>query len=261
MPQLVITGSVGAQRAIFVGELPFKRLNVIELDHATQQIFGQAGTYIVVRAQFELTVSADMRQGLVEATVVASVHRQDFWASCQGAANADWGFGIERFGCGHCNLPERQTEAAAQLLTDAERIFGRHHHDGHPLPHLLRDGLGRCLRGVPKHRAGVAEQKIDIFVAVDIGHPIAAGFTDKNRVRSSPIPHPRHRNAVEQHFLSLVESLFRFWVCDEIFWVRGHTGLLRLTYHARKIGPRTFPPPLSAGRETQLRLGRGVSTY
>ncbi len=31
-----------------------------------------------------------------------------------------------------------------RTLTDAERIFGRHHR-GDPLPHLLRDGLGRCL--------------------------------------------------------------------------------------------------------------------
>ena len=29
--------------AIFVGELPFKRLNVIELDHAAQQILGKPG--------------------------------------------------------------------------------------------------------------------------------------------------------------------------------------------------------------------------
>ena len=63
MPQLVITGSVSTQ-AQSSWASPFKRLNVIELDHAAQQIFWQAGIYIVVRAQFELTVSADMRQGL-----------------------------------------------------------------------------------------------------------------------------------------------------------------------------------------------------
>src|SRR5829696_459824 len=98
MPQLVITGSVSTQAQ---SSWASSRSSAsTSLNHAAQQIFGQAGIYIVVRAQFELTVSANMRQGLVKATVVALVHRQNFWASCQGAADAD--DVSVGFGCGHC---------------------------------------------------------------------------------------------------------------------------------------------------------------
>ena len=211
MPQLVITGSVSTQAQSSWASSRSSASTSLNSTTRLSKFFGAAGIHIVVRAQFELTVRTDMRQGLVEAAVVALVHRQDFWASGQGAADAD-----------DVSVGSRLRSLRPARAADRS---------GGPAPHRCRAHLSvgimvvipcrTCFAtasavacGNTPNIAPVSPRQKSTYSLPSISvTPIAAGFTDKNRVRSSPIPHPRHRNAVEQHLLSLVESLFLIFGC------------------------------------------------
>ncbi len=191
--------------AILVGQFPLQGVDVVEFDNAAQGLFGDPRIHVVGRAQFELSLRSDVGQGLIEAAVVALVHGEDFGPTGQRPANADdIAVGL---GGRHGHLPERQTEAAAQLLADVQGLGGGHH-GGDALPNLLRDHFRGGLRGVAEHGPGVAEAEIDVFVAVDVDHTVAVSLTYKDRMGGSPIPHPGHGDAVQQHGLRLVEGFF-----------------------------------------------------
>ena len=97
-------------------------------------------------------------------------------------------------------MPEGEAEAALKIFADPERVFGgKHERDA--FADTAGDSVGDDLGRVAGHSAGVAEAKVDVVVAIDVGEVGAAGGLYENGKRASPFVHPVHRHAAKERRL------------------------------------------------------------
>ena len=156
---------------------------------------GSTGGPTLPGANADRAVLAQRRERLVDGAVVAAVEDEDLRPARDGAADPDRK--AVRVGRDERELPERQPEAAGELLPGPGRILGRQHRGdpgGSPLGDRADDGPGR----MSGHRTGVAEAEVDVLVAVDIDDARALRLGQEERVRAGPAHHPRHRYAAQQ---------------------------------------------------------------
>ncbi len=120
---------------------------------------------------------------------------EDLRAAADLAAEPD----EEAVGVGRRNgeLPVAEAEALGHQLADGAGILARQHRRDPALGLRGDRGDGR-RRGMPAHRAGVAEAEIDVGVAVDVGHLGAARRVDVDREAPRPARHPVHRHPGEE---------------------------------------------------------------
>ena len=111
--------------------------------------------------------------------------------------------GIRR---GERELPARQAEAFGQQ-TGGDRRIRRRQHEGRSESETLGDRLHGRDRGVPDHRARVAEAEVDEVDAVDRREVRALGPVDEHGPRARPLRHPEHRHPVGQVHARLVPEL------------------------------------------------------
>ena len=104
-------------------------------------------------------------------------------------------------------LPARQAEPFREQPGGDGRVGGREH-EGGALCEPPRDRVDRRRRGVPDHRAGVAEAEIHVVEAVGAGEVGARGGVDEDRPGTRPLRHPEHRHAVRHALARLAPELF-----------------------------------------------------
>ena len=175
-------------------ERGFERVEIVELDDLRRQrrVDRRAD---VAGADADRAVLPQRRERLVDGAVVAAVEDEDLRPARDRAADPDRE--AVRVGRAERELPEREPEAARELLPGPGRILGRQHRGdpgGRPLGDRADDRLGR----VPGHRTGVAEAEVDVLVAVDVDDARALRLGQEERVRAGPAHHPRHRDAAQQ---------------------------------------------------------------
>ena len=134
-------------------------------------------------------------EGLVDGAVVAPIEDENLLAVRRLAREPERE--PVRVGCARRDLPERQPESASELLTDGRRVLGREHERDATL-RLLRDHGDRGCRGVPGHRAGIAQTEVDVLVPVDVDDPRSRCHGRKDGEPPGPAGHPVHRHATEQ---------------------------------------------------------------
>ena len=103
-------------------------------------------------------------------------------------------------------LPVRKPEAACQLGAHPRGVLGREHR-GDALD--LADHPHRGLRGVARHRAGVAEAEVGVLVAVNIDDRGPVGALLVEREAAHPHRHPGHRDAAQEAAARLGVQLAR----------------------------------------------------
>ena len=181
-----------------------QRVDVVELDHLRRlhRIDGRA--HVPGPRPRHAVVQPDHR--LVDRAVVAPVEHQHLRPPRQRARDPQHpSVGVGR---GQRELPGIQPEPPHQLPAHPGRILGRHH-PGRPPPDLALDRARRRLRGVARHRAGVAQAEIDEPVTVHVGDGGAASLGHEQREPARPHRHPAHRNPAQQRLRGLGVQLAR----------------------------------------------------
>ena len=121
----------------------------------------------------------ERHERLVDRAVIAVAEDEHVRAGGHRAAEAQRP--AVRVGRGQREAPQRDAEAAAELLADGGGVLRRQHERRAALlaqPPLHRGD--RRGRRVARHRAGVAEREVDVRVAVDVGdaRPVRARRVD-----------------------------------------------------------------------------------
>jgi hypothetical protein len=62
---------------------------------------------------------------------------------------------------------------------------------------------------MPRHRARVSETEVDVLDSVDVDEARTSGLRDEDGKTSRPLPHPVHRDALEQRRASALGELAR----------------------------------------------------
>jgi hypothetical protein len=128
-------------------------------------------------------------QGLLHRAVIAAVEHQHARPARDHARQAQHGaVGIR----GRLReLPPGQAEQRSQAFSHL-RHLRRRQHGGEPARRLRGDGRRHGRRGMPEHRAGIAQAEIHVAMPVDIGQLRITRFRDVQRHRQGPVAHPVH---------------------------------------------------------------------
>jgi hypothetical protein len=146
----------------------------------------------------------DRGERFVDGAVVAIIKHQDFRPLRDFARDTNRkAVGV---GGGERELPVRKAEAALEIFANPDGVLGGKH-EGDAFFGAPGDGFGNDLGRVAGHCAGVAEAKIDIVAAIEVGEVGALGGFYKNGESARPFFHPVHGHAPEERGLgAMVES-------------------------------------------------------
>ena len=175
-------------------QLALEGVQIVDLDHPRGLGRRHRGAD-VVRPGLRPSLLVERDERLVDRPVVAPVVHEDLGPAGDLAGEPDREpVGV---GGGERELPDRQAEAARELLGAGDRVLGRQH-ERRALAHLVADRLGGRGRRVPGHRARVAEAQVDVLDSVDVGEAGAGRLGDEDRERARPLDHPVHRHTGQE---------------------------------------------------------------
>ena len=211
-------------------ELALEGVQIVDLDHPRGLGRRHRGAD-VVRPGLRPSVLVERDERLVDGPVVAPVVHQDLGPAGDLAGEPDREpVGV---GGGERELPDRQAEAARELLGAGDRVLGGQH-ERRALAHLVADRLGGRGRRVPGHRAGVAEAQVDVLDSVDVGEAGAGRLGDEDRERARPLDHPVHRHTGQERAPGALVQRLRAWVqLDEPGLLAGLQGGQPAAVHGR----------------------------
>ncbi len=176
------------------GERDFEQADVVELDHLGGFTRVNLRTHVVgTRDGRAFFIERD--EGFIHRAVIAIVEDENFRATCDHARHAQRE--TIRVSSGEGELPVWKFETTLKFFADPNHIFIRQH-ERDAFLNLLVDGFHSGVGAVTRHRACVAEAKINVVVAIHIGEVCAFCLFDKNRERPCPADHPQHRHATVQ---------------------------------------------------------------